>query len=73
MNYILALRLYIRRRAKGARGGVVSVRVRDVCIDDKKCEYVVYTFLTELVKKGVAQKYKQGVYVINKATLAELV
>jgi hypothetical protein len=37
-NYILALRLYIRRRAEKARSGVVSVHIRDVCSGDKRCE-----------------------------------
>jgi hypothetical protein len=72
VNYILALRLYILRRVAKARGNVVSVRIRDVCNGDKRCEYVVYTFLAELIKKGVAQRRKTGVYIIDKTALERL-
>ena len=69
VNYILALRRYIRRRTAKARGGVIAVKIRDICVDDKRCEYVIYTFLAELVEKGVAQKRKQGVYLIDRAAV----
>jgi hypothetical protein len=72
VNYILALRLYLEERLEKARGRVVSVKIRDVCNGDKKCEYVVYTALMKLVKEGVAQKRKQGVYLIDKTALAGL-
>jgi predicted transcriptional regulator of viral defense system len=68
-NYILALRLYIRRRAEKARGGVVSVRIRDVCSGDKRCEYVITALMKSLIKKGIAQRRKQGVYLIEKSAL----
>jgi len=45
------------------------VKIRDICVDDKRCEYVIYTFLAELVEKGVAQKRKQGVYLIDRAAV----
>jgi len=72
MNYILALRRYIQQRAEKTRGGVVSVKIRDVCNGDKRCEYVITTVMMDLIKKGVAQKRKQGVYIIDKTALAGL-
>jgi len=72
VDYILALRKYTRRRAAKARGGVVAVRIRDICVDDKRCEYAIYKFLMELVRRGVAQRRKQGVYLIDRSALAEL-
>jgi hypothetical protein len=72
-DYILALKLYLRRRVEKARGNVVSVKIRDVCHGDKKCEYAVYTALMKLVKEGVAQRRKQGVYLIDVSALEGLV
>jgi hypothetical protein len=72
-NYILALKLYLRQRMEKARGNVVSVKIRDVCHGDKKCEYAVYAALMKLVKEGIAQRRKQGVYLIDISALAELV
>ncbi len=73
MSYILALRRYIRNRAAKTRGGVVSVRIRDVCNGDKRCEYVVAKTLKKLIERGVAERRKQGVYLIYRETLGELV
>jgi len=73
MNYILALRQYILSRAEKTRGGVVSIRVRDVCNGDKRCEYVITTVMMDLIKKGVAQRRKQGVYLIDRSALVGLV
>jgi hypothetical protein len=72
-NYILALRQYILHRAEKTHGGVVSVKIRDVCNGDKRCEYVITAVMMDLVKKGVAQKRKQGVYLIDKAALEGLI
>jgi hypothetical protein len=71
-NYILVLRQYIRKRAEKSRGGVVSVKIRDVCNGDKRCEYVVTKTLMKLVREGVAQKRKQGVYLIDRLALEGL-
>jgi len=72
VNYIVALRLYIRMRVAKARGGVVSVKIRDVCNGDKRCEYFVTAALKRLIKEGVAQRRKQGVYLIDRSALERL-
>jgi len=72
VNYVLALRLYIQDRVEKARGRVVSVKIRDICRGDKKCEYVVYTAMKELIRRGVAWRYKQGVYLVDRSALAGL-
>jgi hypothetical protein len=69
VSYIPALRLYIRSCAEKARGGVVSVRIRDVCAGDKRCEYVLAAVMKDLINKGVAQRRKQGVCLIDRSAL----
>lgn len=68
MNYILALKLYIRRRVAKARGGVVSVKIRDVCNGDKKCEYVVAGALVSL---GAVRR-RRGIYLVDRSALEGL-
>jgi hypothetical protein len=72
VNYILALKLYIRRRVERSRGRVVAVRIRDVCVDDKRCEQIVVAVLKKLEREDVVQKRKQGVYLVDKSTLDRL-
>jgi predicted transcriptional regulator of viral defense system len=49
------------------------VRVRDVCGTDKRCGVAVYTVMTRLVEKGLARRHKQGVYLIERAALEEVI
>jgi predicted transcriptional regulator of viral defense system len=51
---------------------VVAVRTRDVCGMDRRCGRVVYSLMMSLVEKGLARRYKKGVYLIERAAVEEV-
>jgi predicted transcriptional regulator of viral defense system len=71
-QYLPALLLYVQRRVGGERGVVVAVRTRDVCGVDRRCGIVVHSLMMRLVEKGLARRHKQGVYLIERAAVEEV-
>jgi predicted transcriptional regulator of viral defense system len=71
-QYLPALLLYMQRRGGGGRGAVVSVRTRDVCGVDRRCGMAVRELMMSLVEKGLAKRYKRGVYLIERAAVEEV-
>jgi predicted transcriptional regulator of viral defense system len=71
-QYLPALLLYVQRRVEGGRGAVVSVHIRDVCGVDKRCCVVVHSLMTRLAEKGLTRRHKQGVYLIERAAVEEV-
>jgi predicted transcriptional regulator of viral defense system len=71
-QYLPALHLYMQRRVGGERGFLVAVRTRDVCGVDRRCGRAVYSLMMSLVEKGLARRYKKGVYLIERAAVEEV-
>ncbi len=71
-QYLPALLLYIQRRLEGRRGFVVAVRTRDVCGMDRRCCVVVHSLMMSLAEKGLAKRFKKGTYLIERATVKEV-
>jgi predicted transcriptional regulator of viral defense system len=71
-QYLPALLLHIQRRVGGERGVVVAVRTRDVCGVDRRCGRAVHSLMMRLVEKGLARRYKKGVYIIERAAVEEV-
>jgi len=71
-QYLPALLLYIQRRVGGERGVVVAVRTRDICGMDRRCGRVVHRLMMSLVAKGLARRYKKGVYLIERRAVEEV-
>ena len=71
-QYLPALLLYVQRRVGGERGFLVAVRTRDVCGMDRRCGQAVRRLMMSLVAKGLARRYKKGVYIIERRTVEEV-
>jgi DNA-binding IclR family transcriptional regulator len=71
-QYLPALLLYLQRRLEGGRGAVVSVRTRDVCGVDRRCEAAVHSLMTRLVERGLAKRHKRGTYPIERRAVEEV-
>ena len=51
---------------------MISVRTRDVCGVDRRCGMAVRELMMRLVEKGLAKRYKRGVYLIEREALEEV-
>jgi predicted transcriptional regulator of viral defense system len=71
-QYLPALLLYVQRRVGGGRGFLVAVRTRDICGMDRRCGRVVHWLMMRLVEKGLARRYKKGVYIIERRAVEEV-
>jgi predicted transcriptional regulator of viral defense system len=71
-QYLPALLLHIQRRVEGGRGAVVSVHIRDICGIDRRCCTVVQRVLKRLEERGLARRHKQGVYLIERSAVEEV-
>jgi predicted transcriptional regulator of viral defense system len=71
-QYLPALLWYVKRRVEGGRGSLVAVRIRDVCSIDRRCCTVVQTLLARLEERGLARRHKQGVYLIERRAVEEV-
>jgi predicted transcriptional regulator of viral defense system len=71
-QYLPALLLHMQRRVGGERGVVVAVRTRDVCGVDRRCGRAVYSLMMSLVERGLARRYKKGVYLIERRAAEEV-
>jgi predicted transcriptional regulator of viral defense system len=71
-QYLPALLLYVQKRVGGGRGFLVAVRTRDVCGVDRRCGMAVYSLMMRLVEKGLARRFKEGTYIIERAAVEEV-
>ncbi len=71
-QYLPALLLHIQRRVGGERGFLVAVRTRDICGVDRRCGGAVHSLMMRLVEKGLARRYKKGVYLIETRAVEEV-
>jgi predicted transcriptional regulator of viral defense system len=71
-QYLPALLLHIQRRVGGERGFLVAVRTRDICGVDRRCGRAVHSLMMRLVEKGLARRYKKGIYLIERAAVEEV-
>jgi len=71
-QYLPALLLYVQRRVGGERGFLISVRTRDVCGMDRRCGWAVHSLMMNLAEKGLARRYKKGVYLIERKAVEEV-
>ncbi len=51
---------------------MISVRTRDVCGVDRRCGMAVRELMMRLVEKGLAKRYKRGVYLIERRAVEEV-
>jgi len=71
-QYLPALLWYLQRRVEGGRGFLVAVRVRNICGVDRRCGIVVHWLMARLVERGLARQHKQGVYLIERGAVEEV-
>jgi hypothetical protein len=71
-QYLPALLLYMQRRVGGERGFLIAVRTRDICGVDRRCGRAVYSLMMCLVGRGLARRYKKGVYLIERRAVEEV-
>jgi predicted transcriptional regulator of viral defense system len=62
----------VQRHLEGERRAVVSVRIRDVCGVDRRCGMAVRRLMMRLVEEGLARRHRKGVYLIERATVEEV-
>ena len=62
----------MQRRVSGERGFLYSVRKRDVCGVDRRCGWAVHSLMMGLAEKGLARRYKKGVYLIERRAVEEV-
>ncbi len=72
-QYLPALLLYVQRRVGGERGFLVAVKTRDICGVDRRCGQEVHSLMMSLVEKGLARRYKKGVYLIERRVVEEVI
>ncbi len=72
-QYLPNLLLYVQRRLEGGRGFLVAIRIRDICGVDRRCCVIVQTLLARLEERGLARRYKQGVYLIERRAVEEVI
>jgi hypothetical protein len=72
MQYISALILHVQRRMEISKGGVISIKTRHVCERDRRCARTVNKLMMSLVKIGLARRHKQGVYLIEKYAVEQV-
>ncbi len=72
-QYLPALLLYVQERLEGGRGFLVAIRIRDVCSIDRRCCVIVQTLLARLEERGLARRHKQGVYLIERRAVEEVI
>ena len=73
MQYLSALLIYIQRRMEGERGGVVSIKTRAVCGEDRRCVRAVNSLMMSLAERGLVKQHKRGIYLIEKRAGEEVV
>jgi predicted transcriptional regulator of viral defense system len=71
-QYLPALLLYVQRRVGSESGFLVAVRTRDICGVDRRCGRAVHSLMMSLVEKGLARRYKKGVYLIERRAVEEV-
>jgi len=71
-QYLPDLLLYVQRRAQSGRGFSVAIRIGDVCGIDRRCCVIVQTLLARLEERGLARRHKQGVYLIERRVVEEV-
>jgi predicted transcriptional regulator of viral defense system len=71
-QYLPTLLLYVQRRVGSERGFLVAVRTRDICGMDRRCGWAVHSLMMRLVEKGLARRYKKGVYLIERRAVEEV-
>jgi predicted transcriptional regulator of viral defense system len=54
------------------RGVVVAVRTRNVCGVDRRCGRAVHWLMMRLVEKGLARRFKKGIYIIERRAVEEV-
>jgi predicted transcriptional regulator of viral defense system len=71
-QYLPDLLLYMQRRQGGGRGFLVAIRIRDACGVDRRCCVVVHSLMERLAERGLARRHKQGVYLIERRAVEEV-
>jgi predicted transcriptional regulator of viral defense system len=71
-QYLPALLLYVQRHVGGERGFLVAVRTRDICGVDRRCGMAVRWLMMSLVEKGLARRFKKGIYIIERRAAEEV-
>ncbi|MFZ8807006.1 MAG: hypothetical protein ACO2PN_02730 [Pyrobaculum sp.] len=71
-QYLPALLLYVQRRVGSERGLLISVRTRDICGMDRRCGRAVRWLMMSLVEKGLARRFKKGIYLIERRAVEEV-
>jgi hypothetical protein len=72
MKYLPALLLYIQRRMESGKGGMVSIKTRNVCGEDRRCGRAVRNLMMSLIERGLAKQHKRGVYLIKRDAAEEV-
>jgi predicted transcriptional regulator of viral defense system len=70
-RYLPALLWHVQK-LRGNRGVVISIKTRDICGADKRCALTLRYIMMWLVEKGLARRHKQGVYLIERAAVEEV-
>ncbi len=71
-QYLPDLLWYVQERLEGGRGSLAAIRIRDVCGVDRRCCVIVQTLLTRLEERGLARRHKQGIYLIERRAVGEV-
>ncbi len=71
MQYLSALVSYLQRRAEG-KGGIISVKTRHICGEDRRCVRAVNSLMMSLTERGLGKCHKRGVYLIEKKAVEEV-
>ena len=71
-QYLPALLLYVQRRVGSGRGFLIAVKTRDICGVDRRCGAAVHSLMMNLAEKGLARRYKKGVYIIERRAVEEV-
>jgi hypothetical protein len=73
MQYLSTLLLYIQLHVEGGRGGVISIKTRNICKRNKRCSRVLNDFMVSLVERGLVKMHKRGIYLVERRSVKELI
>lgn len=70
-RYLLAVSYYVYSK-RTERGRMVALKLREVCGTDRACGYLFIQLLGEMERRGLALRWKSGVYLVPRERVEEV-
>ncbi|MFN3804856.1 MAG: hypothetical protein ACK4SY_07350 [Pyrobaculum sp.] len=73
MSYYISALLYYIYKKKFEKGLLVAIRTREICGTDKRCSWYLREVMLYIEGRGLARRYKRGVYLIERKALDRVI